>query len=246
MWVLLLLRLPHTSIYNKLAIWCFNRCRFGECPLDFRGPFEVAYLMTIRYGLADFVNTMMDTGQLLSKTGWKKMCREAVKGVYSVRWRATRVLYPRLSFFNNIVGDAEPAVWWIVCRNAPQYTRHCVNVIRLINGENKLNSNRGRHTLEVRTSTSCLCSMFADETVEHLLNHCPALQTTRERLWQRFTSVAPTGLLESLAIMSEREKTLFLCSAFNSQYVREWQRIYQAAAVFISIMYETRCKLMTE
>lgn len=246
LWVLRLLRLPYTSPYNRMALWCFNRRRFSAGPANICGPFEVVYDVAAKYGLLDHIHTMMDTATLVSRDTWKRLCNQVVRDRQCRRWHMTRGMYQRLDFFNQVITTVDPVVWWTVCKNTPESMRHCVNVVRLITGENCLNMYRGKYMYGPRTSVCGLCDMFVDETVEHLLTTCSALTSVRDSMWEEVKTLAPHGMLISLDEMSLHDRTLFLCSGFRCPYVRVWQPLYQAVARFISALYRTRCELMKQ
>ena len=85
---------------------------------------------------------------------------------------------------NQVVTSVAPIVWWIVCRNSPQHRKQCVTVVRVITGENLLNTYRGKYTVNVGRTGACqLCDSYVEESVEHLLYTCPALDAVRDVMW---------------------------------------------------------------
>ncbi len=246
LWMLRLLSLPYTSPHFQLAVRCFNTCRFGTARHGevMIGPFEAAYRVCQKYSLTQYVHEMMDTGILLPRAQWKRLCVSAVSELRDRTWHMCRVMYPRLSFFNMAVPGVGCIVWWSVCKAAPSYTRHCKNVVRLITGECVLNSYRGRYIGGAQSGACSLCDAHENETVCHMVTTCPALNATRQTLWEHVESVSPRGMLDSISEMTLQQKTVFLTSGFNGQYVKEWQTSYQTVAYFLSTLYITRCDMV--
>jgi hypothetical protein len=152
-------------------------------------------------------------------------------------------MYRRLEFFNQAVSVAHSSVWWIVCRRAPSNIRHCKTVVKLLTGEDCLNSNRGRFVHGAPTGLCFLCEAYEQETVTHLLTKCNAVRETRELLWRSIEESAPTEWLNIVSHMTHNEQTVFLLSGFGP-YVTEWQPLYEAVAQFISGLYKKRCSLL--
>lgn len=243
-WVLRLLSLPPTSPYYQLAVRRFNSRRFytgGTETVD--GPFDAAYRVCQKYGFAGIVHDMMDTGELMSRYSWRRLCQAAVSEVRDRNWNMCRVLYPRLRFFNTAVTRVGCSVWWSVCRATPSCTKHCKNVVRLLTGECTLNSCRGRHMGGTRSSACSLCHTREEETVCHLVTTCPALDQIRQTSWQIVERVAPRAMLTSIAHMTLQQRTVFLMNGFDSEYVSEWQDLYESVAFFLSTLYSTRCSM---
>ena len=172
--------------------------------------------------------------ELLSKSEWKRVCCEA-------------------GYSDTIIQDwtSLPGCGKSWSCDMVDSMQECPQAQETLQCECYAVDHRWKHTelqqgqVHIWTTNWCMlqfCDIFVEETVEHLLFLCPALDITRDRLWENFMSAAPVGLLESIAMMSQREKL----SGFRSQYVKEWQTLYEAVAVFISTLYDIRCKRMWE
>jgi len=250
MWVLRLLTLPYISPYHQIAVRCFTTCRFMALNMQSKiiGPFEAAYAVCQKYGLTDYVHNMMDSGVLMSRASWKRMCVAAVSELRDRQWNMCRVMYPRLRFFNTAVSGVKCSIWWNVCRSAPHCTQHCKNVVRILTGENMLHSYRGRHlgARTVQSSACILCGIEEEETVCHLLMTCQALRYKRQALWAEVVQCAPEAMLASLESMTLQARTIFLINGLNSDYVMEWQLLYEKIALYISILYITRCNTIRD
>ena len=121
--------------------------------------------------------------------------------------------------------------------------RPCQTVVKLITGENALNSCRGAYVNGTRLCTLCHTEV---ETVVHLIVNCEALTQKRISVWNNTASKLPAGMLASLGQMGPNEKTEFLCTAFRSPYIADWQTLYEAVASFIHGLYHERVALQNE
>ncbi len=241
MWIIRLLALPSTSLYNQLSLLCINQRRFNTASLKHTGPFSALLGVCQKYHLVTYLFSMMDSGRLVPKRQWRKLCCAAVHERLQRQWCMTRIMYPRLRFFNVLVKGISICVWWTVCKQNSRHTRQCQTVVQLITGENSLNSYRGRYPN--RTHVCVLCDSGETETVDHLVSVCGGLSLSRARLWDIAAQHLPHGMLGCLAAMGPRQKTNFLCSAFNSPYIPEWQESYEAVASFLSGLYRERQSL---
>ncbi len=240
MWVLRLLCASSTSLYNKLALLCINKCRFNNTTLGHTGPFSGLHSVCLKYNLTDLLYSMMDTGVVIPKRQWRTICSRAVDELMQRRWCMTRIMYPRLGLFNEIVQNIEVCLWWSVCRQNFRYIRQCKTIVLLITGESKLNSHRGIYANGTRVCALCDCGA---ETVNHVMSDCDSLKGYRVHQWDLTVPHLPSGMVHSINEMVPHERTLFMCSGFRSPYIREWQEAYEAVANFMSSVYYERLRM---
>lgn len=245
MWVLRLLALPNSSLFHQIAILSINQSRFNtRTRVNFKtGPFSALLTVCVKYGLETYVLNMMDTGTLIHKAMWRRMCHGAVFESQERRWQMSRIMYPKLRLFNSIILKIEACVWWTVSRVNPVYTAQCRTVIFLITGENSLNMFRGKYVC--RTAACILCDRHETESVSHMMAVCTALHQERVRRWDIAAQSLPQGMKDSVNRMTAEQRTLFLCGGFNCPYTREWQDSYEAVADFIHNMYKCRVAMAT-
>ena len=91
-----------------------------------------------------------------------------------------------------------------------------------------------------------LCDMYAVETVAHTMFLCPGLEEVRARLYPTLLEQIPAPLKDYLIQMSHQSRTDFILSGFKSQYVPEWQPLYELIARLVADMFENRRTLTNE
>ena len=74
--------------------------------------------------------------------------------------------------------------------------------------------------------------MYSLLCLEHVLFECPALV----KRWARGKQSIPEALISSVEHMNTSEKTVFILSGLNCEYVSEWIDIYKEIVNFIFYM----------
>ena len=77
-----------------------------------------------------------------------------------------------------------------------------------------------------------------------MLMSCNALDQLRSVLWEQVKDVAPNGLMSSLDQMTLENKTKFIVNGMNSDYIKEWQLLYEKLLQFINGLYVRRCDIV--
>jgi len=124
----------------------------------------------------------------------------------------------------------------------PEFGIHCRTILRLLCGVSQINEHRARHE---KVSDKCTCNGDV-ETVQHMLFKCDLTHCIRDTLWEKIELNAPIGLCRELLQMDIDVRTIFLLSAFKCKYVNEWERLYEAVAMFITVLYDKRCMERSE
>lgn len=235
LWVWRLLKQSHTSVYQRLAVQCLVDSRFHG---GSDGPFSIAYRVSAKYKLTDALNSLMESGTMMSRSAWKRLCETTVRAWHENMWRMMRMMYPRLDIFSEVVPNIETCVWWTVCKANPRMINSCKRVMKLITGESNLNAHKGRYVN--KTSSCMLCRQYVTETVTHMIAECDALAEHRDSLWTLMLDYVPLAMAQSMQIMGPREKTLYILSGLRAKYTAERQQTYEAMALFVETLYTLR------
>ncbi len=241
-----ILMMPCWSLYSMVAISRLTDCRFSwKETIRAGGPISHMYQVARKYGLCDAVHSMMDSGTMPSRPAWHRQVVRLVTERHHQTWLMQAVMYRTMDTVVQVVCATEnrgTCVWWSVCRVNPSITRLCRLVVRLMCGDHSLNSGRGRFTNN--TVRCCLCDSYEQETVEHTLFTCEALHQQRTETWQAVLSTVPHGMRRAILEMTTAEKTYFVLSGCQSNFVREWQYTYETIARFVNQVYTRRQALM--
>ena len=89
-----------------------------------------------------------------------------------------------------------------------------------------------------------LCALRENETPEHILFKCDALNAQRLEKLTDVINAMPSGMYNSVSNMIDYDKMVFFLSALNCDYlVEEWIPILLNICSFVHTMYEGRKRL---
>ncbi len=236
MYLLRLLAQPYSSAFRRLATDRLTESRFGQ---NRKGPCAELWKVVSKYHLVVHVKHFLDSGTLMSKARWKGLVTAAVRSRQYQRWRMTCLLYKSMDIVTQcVVAVGKPCLWWTVCRVNPDLDKACRQVVRVLSADHSLNSRRGRF---VNHSKLCqLCSLYVTETVSHTLFVCPRLEDTRSVVWTGFLQQVPPPMRECVLAMTYQDRTEFILSGFRSQYINDWQPLYETIARFVACIFRER------
>lgn len=208
-------------------------------PLDRLRMYETAKC----YGLHGAIHNMLDTGVTPTKSAWKLLVNETVRGHYHRHWRMLSMLYKSLDLLRECSSDTgKVALWWRVSRANPRVARQCRLTVKLLCGDLSLNSMRGQF---INQTTRCmLCGTYEEETAIHTLFVCSELADVRKASWTLFSDQAPQALVNEVSQVSFKQRLVFLLSGFRSPYIREWQPIYEVVAQYIFAVCQKRLTMI--
>ncbi len=235
-----LLRLPSTLLVCQLAILRLTECRFETLRQNISSPIYMLYRTALKHGLAQDVHTMLDTGEIPNKNGWKLKVKNVVYSAYRQRWVAECHMYSSLKLFVEIAEREHVSVWWIVCQRNPSLKRCCTIMMKLITGNHNLNTGRRQY---VTNTTQCQICNRAEDSVDHMLFICPGMVALRETMWQTVIGTMPTAMAADLEVMNSYQKVVFILSGLKSSYILEWNEIYVSLVKFVCAMYTSAMTL---
>ena len=89
------------------------------------------------------------------------------------------------------------------------------------------------------------CSMFVNDSIEHMLFECDTLQDTREILWNDVINACPSVIFrQQLEAMEPWRRATYLISCLNYSYVVKWDKLINRILCFIHAMYEKKRSLI--
>ncbi len=241
LYIVRLLSLPLSSFYKRMAMYRLTDCRFGQC---YTGPFAYAYRAAVKYNLQHAIHVMLDTGVVPTKLTWKRVVMEAVWTQQQQLWHMHTIMYRSLDLLRQCVDvTSRASVWWTVSRSNPQISRHCRLTVKMVCGDVVLNSLKGKY---IHGTSKCMCcDSHEPETATHTLFVCPGLSVVRDTSWAAFKEHALPAQLREVDSMNLDQRLVFLLSGCKSQYVKEWQLMYEAIATFVFRVYGQRADMVT-
>ena len=75
------------------------------------------------------------------------------------------------------------------------------------------------------------CDLQTVNDVVHVLFVCPCNSHIREVMWKDVKDNTPVELFRRIELMDLLERTIFLLNACNSDYIREWKRMFDAMSL---------------
>ena len=230
--------LPPTSLYRQLMIIGMNVYkRNGERGERIVTPVGDIMKYVDRYGLNDLIQRCVDDGQ------WEmtQSCKVAVKKrvlTYEERsWRASCMLYRKLTLYVEIIPRRCINLWWTVVSHMSGYFKRISCVIALICGTqpNGYGANFG---LNPRCQ---ICVSYESETFEHTVFCCDALDQARRRLMDDLKEAMPQNMWVDFERMSYSSRLKFLLSGLNcDRYMPEWRDVYLRVSDLIFGLYRAR------
>ena len=165
-----MLSLVCTSVYRIVMVKRFYCIlySYSACIISPLGEF---ISLCRKYNLLSEVESWLESGDIICKHSWKKLCKQAVMDYSFPRWRLQLKLYRKLSTYRVIQLFITPSVWWCVARNNVKLKMACCTVLRLLN-----NCDRLRINIDVsvpRNERLCECCTKGEvEDLYHMLMSC--------------------------------------------------------------------------
>ncbi len=231
------LSLPYDSLYKKIVLARITYHMYGNG--SHKGPIYEAFKACQTYGLLEYISDVLETGTTMKLLEWKKIAWKAVKEVEVSRWRASSILYSKLSLFRECVCDIKVSIWWQVSHLHPKLTMATRVIMRLLSGEHCLMSNVGRYS-NMNSRLCPLCEEFECENVPHMLFVCSKLNEGRVKASKLLEDRMLPAMYECFCRMGNQDKTAFLLSGMRSPFIIEWMDVYDAIATYVYCMYQER------
>ena len=84
------------------------------------------------------------------------------------------------------------------------------------------------------------------ENTEHIIFHCTTLSNTRQENLSAILNTMPIAMVTSYELMTVNEKLIFICSPLLSNYIPEWQGVYENIACMVYNIFAARAKCYDE
>lgn len=237
-----LLSLPTSCIYNTLlAIRLYNsRYATGDRLCNANSPIHVMYNIAVKYGLAQCVFDMLESGQICARGQWRSIVNKAVRSTQAAKWLLFCMMYKRI----NRLYFPEPTLldWWVACKGKPFLIKKCRVLILLVIGEHNLGCAKGRHIW--RTRLCQLCDSGAEETVPHFLLECSGLLEIRATLLSDVLREMPQGMVDSFNVMNYSNKAQFMLCEMGRSKVPEWESILVNIIELVYGLYRARNNIL--
>ena len=230
--------LPHTSIYRQLMVAGLNTYqRMAERGETTVSPIGDTMKYVYRYGLYYVIQQCLNDGRWSLVASSKIVVKKRILNYDEISWRASCVLYRKLSVYVEIVPVRAISLWWTVVSRASGSFKRVSCVVALVCGTqpNGYGANFG---LNARCQ---ICTSFDSETFVHTVYHCDKLDNIRRRLTDNLEECMPQNMWTDYTVMSCPQKLKFLLSGLMcDKYVPEWHDIYLAISDFIYELFRAR------
>ena len=221
MWRILLL--PMQYIYKTILVRRFLYL-VDNYTKNALGPTKNVLDICTKYGLHQYVLRAIETAEYCTMNKWKNMIKLIVTETYVKSWQATKYLFTSLKLLKNDPTCLSP--WWKYASHNVAKVKRCKLIIQLLLGKE-----RHQHRL-------CqYCDVCTRSSIPHILFECRHLSKLRDDLWITFEEVCLPKLIDVINVMSNEEKTIFILNALNTNYVPEWDEIYDNLSLFIYSLY---------
>ena len=148
------------------------------------------------------------------------------------------MLYKSLTLYRSCITKIEMWPWWVFAHYNPEYTLKVRVLYRMIVSQSCLRTDV--YMFDKSSSLCILCDLACEETAHHMLFECPKFHVKRTEIWHNALQKLPQAFAAEINNMNCKKKTEFICRAFNSRYIPEWNMIYKFLLDFIYFMYSKR------
>ena len=230
--------LPATSIYRQLMVSGMNAYQ----RMEERGEATVSPIGDImkyvnRYGLHNVIQKCLNDGRWVLVSSCKNVVKKKILCYDDTSWKASCVLYRKLSTYVEIVPKRAINIWWTVVSHVSGHFNRVWSVMALVCGTQP----KGYGTNFGLNARCQICTSFNSETFEHTVFNCDRLNNTRERLIDNLREVMPQNMWTDFIRMPGSQKLKFLLSGLMcDEYMPEWKDIYLRTSDLIFELYRER------
>ena len=238
MFCLRTLVLTRENVYRKILIsrlqMLFNDDVFEN--ETYIGPIKDMITYATKFNLLHIIKKVMSDDNIRTLDTIKKSVKDSVRYIDTQKWQATCLLYPELSIYCKYIGTIRMHAWWILCQFHPHVYKHVSSVMAVLMG------NQPKYFQCFPISRLCkLCQDRITDSASHVLFECNALGHVRQNKLPSLYSHMPSAMKNSIAIMSNDEKTAFILSGLNdSRLINEWAQIMIDVCYYVHHMYGAR------
>jgi hypothetical protein len=237
MWRLLLLPMKNPyKMITLVRLWSI----LYYTKVNHTGPLYDIVKVFQKYGIMDTLDHAIKSGHCMPMLEFKGKVTNLITEVENERFKITCVMYKKIMLFSQCISNINMWSWWHFSHNTPEFANKIRVMCCLLVSQTCLNSVVHHYR---KSSPNChLCTEHVNESVDHLLFDCKHFTNIRKQLWHDACVVLPPAMVYGFDKMSSVEKTVFMLSGMNCDYISEWNDIYIAIANFIYGMYIERRK----
>jgi len=220
-----LLSLSMLCLYKRIFISRLIEI-FNSDNKKFIGPTQMLVETCKKYGLLNVLKVSVMNGEYMSMCKWKKMVIERILMRDIKRISIACSLYKVLDYLH-VRNASMVSHWWQHAFRNTKYTRINRTIIRIL-----LNVQRYGFNM-------CLkCNPEVINSIEHVMFQCESTKEIRELYWNNIIRVCPGQLLKEIVKMNLKDRSKFILNGFNSNYIHEWNDLYNATAVFLKYVFK--------
>ena len=193
----------------------------------------------LKYGKVDEVTQMISSGEVPSKTAWKKQVVSWVNDKMFTNWRFLLTLYSKLELYRIIFPTCGPVCWWQMSKSLPFLKNACVIMMRLLSGTHVLAISK-LSTLPRGQRICRFCNDRAVEDVQHFILLCTKWSETRLNMLRTIEMLLPHELLQQWSLLPMEMKMYILLGLeypFPCEFICAIRYI---SCVHIQKMYNSR------
>ena len=229
-----LLSLPDRNVYKRMIYHILGPVG-QRMPQFSRSPIKEMYRAAWQYGTGMYIWNTLVYGTNDSIYTQKNEIKESIWAKEELNWKATCLLYRRLSPYYNTLSKISIISWWQFAKSNPCKLKQVSAVVALFLGTQPkgLQHNfKGRYCIT--------CGLNQPECFLHTLFECSAMNGIRCRHLNDIKSLMPPAMLHDFEASSIQNRYTFLISGLNNCYVQEWDSLYGAIAQFVWEIYKFR------
>lgn len=219
-------------IYKQIVMKRIYMVFMKTGPLDQEGPTFEGLKVADKYGIRSLFENFVFDGNLPSLLHVKAFVKGKVRDSGVERHRVTFKLYKNVLLYERCFKTYKFWPWFIHVSKCPNEIYRCTAMLRLIVGVERCNDTH-------KPIVYCYCCPGARFSASHLLFECKDLRGRREELWGAAKAKVPKALLNDLNRMSTDERTVFILSGFESDYIPEFCDMYSSILLFVYGMIKT-------
>ena len=243
LWRLLLLSM--NCVYKNVAVHRVIECiNFGHCDDSPIGNMVSTFR---KYKMIDILILGVSSGVYMSISEFKNTVRTRIYEYENERFKISMNMVCNRSLYSNCLESIRLWSWWKVAFKLPENVNNVRILLRLMFGLSRLRNDL--FTVVDTDDRKCqICNMNEDQSIQHVLFRCSnnIVVDTRKEWYNQLENVIPEGMKASFFDMSDDDRTVFILSGFNSEYIPEFIDIYIVFMEYVCKLYNLSMILVDE
>lgn len=209
---------------EQIRLWYDNINKSGS----------IAILMEIakKYDLHGFINKSIENDTYVTKYAWKQMVCERVRKVENYKMNLKISMYKSLNMMNLSVPKNRLWPWWQYASQYPCKYKKCRVLAKLMLMPRYVYENNC-----YMNGICVYCETSESYDLAHFLFTCKKYNECRNKEWSSACERLPIAFRNSFTEMTAMEKTIFILSGLNTNFMEEFRIIYDALLEFVFNMY---------